>query len=137
MRDYSLRVTLGTERQDEELRSLIDSFNHMLSKVEESDNQLVRHREQLEEQVSARTTELVNLNRDLTDELQARKLAESALRESDERYALAMNGANDGLWDWDLKTGKVYFSSRWKAMLGCSAAEILDRPEDWIGRAHP
>jgi diguanylate cyclase (GGDEF)-like protein/PAS domain S-box-containing protein len=136
-RDYSLRVTLDSGREEGELGQLIDSFNQMLSKVEESSRELACHREHLEDQVTARTTELVRLNHELTEELQRRRAAENALRDSEERYALAMSGANDGLWDWDLKSGKVYFSSRWKAMLGCSEEEIGDQPEEWLGRAHP
>ncbi|HEX7183156.1 MAG TPA: EAL domain-containing protein [Thermoanaerobaculia bacterium] len=60
-----------------------------------------------------------------------------ALRESEERYSLAARGANDGLWDWDLKTDRVYFSPRWKGMLGLADAEVSDRPEEWLGRVHP
>jgi diguanylate cyclase (GGDEF)-like protein/PAS domain S-box-containing protein len=136
-RDYSLRVTPAVGRTDGELGLLIHSFNDMLARVEEGNRELARHREQLEEQVTLRTAELVRLNGELTDELHARRAAESALRDSEERYALAMSGANDGLWDWDLKTGKVYFSARWKAMLGFSDAEIGDREEEWLDRAHP
>lgn len=64
------------------------------------------------------------------------KLALEALRESEERYALAARGANDGLWDWNLLTGAVYFSPRWKAMLGFGENEIEDRLEEWLGRVH-
>src|SRR5262249_32228120 len=62
---------------------------------------------------------------------------EKALRESEERYALAVRGANDGLWDWNLTTGKIYFSPRWKAMLGYEESEISDSPEEWFSRVHP
>ena len=58
------------------------------------------------------------------------------LRKSQERYALAVRGANDGTWDWDLPSGVVYFSSRWKAMLGYPDAAIGDSPQDWLGRVH-
>jgi diguanylate cyclase (GGDEF)-like protein/PAS domain S-box-containing protein len=66
-----------------------------------------------------------------------RKDAEEALRASEERYALAAQSVNDGLWDWNLKTNEVYFSSRWKAMLGCDEAEIGRSPEEWFRRVHP
>ena len=64
------------------------------------------------------------------------KQAQEALRESEERYALAARGANDGLWDWNLVTGAVYFSPRWKAMLGFREDETDDRLEEWLGRIH-
>ena len=64
------------------------------------------------------------------------KNAQEALRESEERYALAARGANDGLWDWNLLTGAVYFSPRWKAMLGFQENEIEDRLQEWLDRIH-
>ncbi|MDT7779199.1 MAG: hypothetical protein QOC99_1711 [Acidobacteriota bacterium] len=62
---------------------------------------------------------------------------EAVLRESEERYALAARGANDGLWDWDLRSGEVYYSARWKEMLGLSADEADASPEAWLARVHP
>ena len=59
------------------------------------------------------------------------------LRKSQERYALAVRGANDGTWDWDLPSGVVYFSSRWKGMLGYADGAIADSPQEWLGRVHP
>ena len=60
-----------------------------------------------------------------------------ALRQSEERYALAVRGANDGLWDWDLVRSEVYYSPRWKAMLGYDEGAVGARPEDWLDRVHP
>ena len=67
----------------------------------------------------------------------ARKQAEAALQESEERYALAAKGANDGLWDWNLRTNEIYFSARWKQMLGLSDETPTCNPDDWFGRVHP
>jgi diguanylate cyclase (GGDEF)-like protein/PAS domain S-box-containing protein len=60
-----------------------------------------------------------------------------ALHESEERYAVAARGANDGLWDWNLKSGRVYYSPRWKSMLGHLDQEVSDRPSEWLDRIHP
>ena len=60
-----------------------------------------------------------------------------ALRESEERYALSARGANDGLWVWDLRDDDVYYSPRWKAMLGYDETEIGQSPEEWLSRVHP
>jgi diguanylate cyclase (GGDEF)-like protein/PAS domain S-box-containing protein len=67
----------------------------------------------------------------------SRKHAEKALRQSEERYALAARAANDGLWDWDLNEDKIYFSPRWKSMLGWEEHEISDCPDEWFRRLHP
>ncbi|MBW3672180.1 MAG: flavodoxin-dependent (E)-4-hydroxy-3-methylbut-2-enyl-diphosphate synthase, partial [Acidobacteria bacterium] len=66
---------------------------------------------------------------------QSRTLA--ALRESEQRYALSVRGANDGLWVWNLETHTVYYSPRWKSMLGWKEDEIADAPEEWFSRIHP
>jgi len=64
------------------------------------------------------------------------KRAQEGLRESEERYALAARGANDGLWDWNVQANAVYFSPRWKSMLGYQESEIGDNPNEWFDRIH-
>jgi diguanylate cyclase (GGDEF)-like protein/PAS domain S-box-containing protein len=66
-----------------------------------------------------------------------RQVAEDKLRDSEERYALAVRGANDGLWDWDLVADRVFFSPRWKAMLGFAEGDVGDSPREWLDRIHP
>ena len=66
-----------------------------------------------------------------------RKQVQLALRQSEERYILAARGANDGLWDWDLVADRVYFSPRWKEMLGYTEAEIGTNISEWFQRVHP
>jgi len=61
----------------------------------------------------------------------------SLLRQSEERYALAVQGSNGGLWDWNLKTDRIYFSARWMEMLGEKEERVGDRPEAWYERVHP
>jgi diguanylate cyclase (GGDEF)-like protein/PAS domain S-box-containing protein len=65
------------------------------------------------------------------------KEREAELRVSEERYALAARGANDGLFDWDVVSGTVHYSRRWKAMLGLSEEEVRPDIEEWLGRVHP
>ena len=67
----------------------------------------------------------------------ARREAEQLLRDSEQRYALAARGANDGLWDWKLDTNEIYFSPRWCQMLGYDETEIHPHPDEWFSRIHP
>ncbi|MEX2616700.1 MAG: EAL domain-containing protein [Alphaproteobacteria bacterium] len=59
------------------------------------------------------------------------------IRESEERYALAALGANDGLWDWNLDDGTIYLSPRWRSMLGLEENDLKNSPEEWLSRIHP
>ncbi|MEB3213739.1 MAG: EAL domain-containing protein, partial [Leptolyngbyaceae bacterium] len=77
------------------------------------------------------------MTRKLRDSVTERDRVEAALRESKERYALAVKGANDGLWDWNLKTSQVYFSPRWKEMLGYAEESLEESPHEWFDRVHP
>ena len=60
-----------------------------------------------------------------------------ALRRSEERYALAVRGANDGLWDWDLTTDRIYYAPRWKSILGYEDGQIGDSIIEWFDRVNP
>lgn len=66
-----------------------------------------------------------------------RKQDEQALQESEFRWKFAIEGSGDGIWDWNVKTGKVYFSKRWKEMLSFSEHEISDKLTEWESRIHP
>lgn len=65
------------------------------------------------------------------------KQNEMALMESEFRWKFAIEGSGDGLWDWNLATNKVYFTKRWKEMLGFEVHEIGDDLSEWESRIHP
>jgi PAS domain S-box-containing protein len=71
--------------------------------------------------------------RDVTE----RRRTESALRESEERLSLAFAGAQEGIWDWNLETGSVVYSSHWKRMLGYGEDEIEPHVSAWERMLHP
>lgn len=94
----------------------IDERKQFELRLEEAKAELSRLNEQLEEAVKQRTAELYH---------------------SEERFALAMRGANEGLWDWDLETNQVYYSPRWKSMLGYEDSEVESLLDAWESMVHP
>lgn len=66
-----------------------------------------------------------------------RKQAEEKLMDGMERFSLSMQGINDGLWDWDFRSGEFFFSRRWKEMLGFKGDEIGNTAGDWFKLVHP
>ncbi len=80
-----------------------------------------------------RLTNYIGIQEDVT----ARKEAEEALKESEERYEVAIRGSNDGIWDWDLTTDEVHYSPRWKEMLGYEDHELESGFDSWRDRIHP
>ncbi len=72
----------------------------------------------------------------LSEERRLRQALEENVRALEDRYALTVERANDGIWEWNLKSGAVDFSLRWKGMLGLSDATI-QRIEDWQVLLHP
>ncbi|UKO96778.1 PAS domain S-box protein [Nostoc sp. UHCC 0870] len=78
--------------------------------------------------------------RDISDRVRAeteRQHLEAQLRESEERWQLTLRGSNDGVWDWNIITNEVFFSARWKEMLGYPDHEINNHLDEWAKRVHP
>ena len=87
----------------------------------------------LERDEEGKPVAILEINNDITK----REQAEKELRESEERWQVAVRGTTDGIWDLNIKTNQIYYSPRWKEMLGYEEDEISDRINEWIDRIHP
>ncbi|WP_018228885.1 EAL domain-containing protein [Methyloversatilis universalis] len=84
-----------------------------------------------------RADELGDLLDGINDTLDALARNEGILQRTQERLELAVKGSNDGIWDWDLISNEVYYSPRWKQMLGYEDDELVSRPDAFLDRVHP
>jgi PAS domain S-box-containing protein len=120
-----------------EFRELAQAFDTMAASVEKQGEERDAAAQELERRVQQRTAELGEANKNLQQQIAERSRIEAELRVTNERLDLALRGATDGIWDWDLVTGQMYFSPRWKEMLGYADNEIGDRFKEWETRLHP
>lgn len=80
--------------------------------------------------------QLARSNRQLQTKINELHQAQKALQESRERYALIAQSAYDGLWDWSIKSNNIYYSPRWKSMLGYEEKEMGSSLAEWFDRIH-
>lgn len=73
----------------------------------------------------------------IISDITERKAAEEALRASEFRWNFAIDGSGDGLWDWDARADTVFYSRRWKEMIGFAENEIGNSLDEWEKRLHP
>ncbi len=76
---------------------------------------------------------ILSLGKDITE----RKQIEEQLIKSEERWQLAIQGNNDGIWDWNIQTNEIFFSPRWKELLGYEHHEMPNHSDEWTSRIHP
>jgi hypothetical protein len=81
--------------------------------------------------------ELAGLATTINKMLEALQQAEKRLLHHEERFKLAVEATNDGLWDWNIETGAIYFSPRWCEMLGYTPAELEPHVRTWEALIHP
>ena len=127
-RDYVLKSRLRQRLVSAVMRALAEAKEQKARK--KAEDELREAHRTLEERVKIRTAEL-------EAEMAARMKTEEALRESEERWQFALEGAGDGLWDWNAVTNHVYFSKQWKAMLGYTEEDVGDTLAEWDRRVHP
>lgn len=99
-----------------ETQQLIDNYQEVSDSLAQQFDQIREANESLEQRVAERT---------------------AALQESESRYERAVNGANDGIWEWVPTTGEYYLSPRWKQLLGYADHELPNVQESYFSNIHP
>lgn len=82
---------------------------------------------------SGAVTAVLGVAHDITE----LKRSGDALQASEERLSLVIEASNTGIWDWDIRTNEVYYSPRWKSLIGFADQELENRFDEWENRLHP
>ncbi|AAM24326.1 diguanylate cyclase (GGDEF)-like protein/PAS domain S-box-containing protein [Caldanaerobacter subterraneus subsp. tengcongensis MB4] len=109
-------------------------------RLEEANSNLFALNEELmaqQEELSAMNEKLMAREEELRQNLIEIKRQQDELKRSEERYRLVVEGASDGLWDWDLITDTAYISERWKDIIGLDKEVVNNYYETWIKFIHP
>lgn len=120
-----------------EIADLIANFRTTAELLREKFHELQALNATLDSRIRERTEDLSRVNEELRAEVAMRRSAEESLKESEERWELALEGGDQGVWDWNLRTNEVFFSRRWKKMLGYENYEIAHSLGEWERRIHP
>jgi len=113
-----------------EFSDLSHNFQTMLDILRLQFNEIKANADRLEEQVEEKT-------KDLSEETLQRSAVEEQLRQSEQRYELAIAATNDGIWDWDLQSGKVYYSPTWLQIVGYAEQPRSNDFNGWSQLIHP
>ena len=132
-------IPIGLPRKNRiaEINTLTANFQSMLLALQEKFTEIKHTNESLENRVRERTQELHNKNQDLSAEILQRRRIESILSDREERYALAISGTNDGIWDWDIQTNQVYYSPTWMRIIGHENDPLPHTLSTWSDNIHP
>ena len=122
-------VRFHATRMDE-VGQLGTAFNHMADNID-------RTLETLEEKIQERTENLERTNEQLQLEIQERESAQDSLRASEERYALAIESTSEGIWDWQIDKGHVFYAARFRELLGCYENVDNASIDELTKRLHP
>lgn len=109
----------------------------MIDRLKRAEAELRGHQKHLEKTVQERTTELITANEKLKTEIEERKRIEHALRESNERLALAQKAGRAGVFDWDMVSGKLYWTEQLEELFGLRPGGFEGDYQGWIKRVHP
>lgn len=114
----------------------LDGFVTNITEYKRIEATLRTTQERLKSQLEERTAELGTLRSLVVRETAKREEAEEGLLRTEERFTLAVNGTDGGIWNWDLRTNELYLSAGWKSMLGFQAGEVGNSYSEWENRLH-